>query len=298
MIRLVMLGTSGAMPTPRSNPSCFAVKFGGVYLFDCSEGCQRQMMKYGTNFGSVKAIFISHLHADHFLGLFGLVQSLNMTGRKEPLQLYGPKGTKKFLGTVFAMKEFMSSFPLEIIEVAPSKKPFYSNELFTVKAFNVKHNAPASLGFVMEGLSYRRFDMDKCKKVGVSGRMFSQLQEGGTVEINGKKVKYADVTYVQGGKKIVYTGDTMQCPAIATNAKDADLLIHDSCFLDKHKDHAKAKMHSTCLDAAKNAKKANVKKLILTHFSNRYDDLAPLLAEAKTVFESTELAEQGKEILI
>lgn len=298
MIRLVMLGTSGAMPTPRSNPSCFAVKYGGTYLFDCSEGCQRQMMKYGTNFGSVKAIFISHLHADHFLGLFGLVQSLNMTGRKEPLTIYGPKGTKKFLGTVFAMKEFASAFPLEIVEVTASKKPFYQNELFTVKAFNVKHNAPASLGFVMQGLSYKRFDMDKCKKAGVTGRMFSQLQDGGTVEISGKKVKYDDVTYLQEGKKIVYTGDSMQCAAIATNAKNADLLIHDSCFLDKHKDHAKQKMHSTCLQAGQNAKKAGVKKLILTHFSNRYDDLAPLLAEAKTVFEATELAEQGKEILI
>ena len=196
------------------------------------------------------------------------------------------------------MKEFTAAFPLEITEVSAAKKPFYQNELFSVRAFNVKHNAPAALGFVMQGVSYKRFDMDKCKKVGVTGKVFSQLQEGGVVEINGKKVKYGDVTYMQDGKKIVYTGDTMQCAAIATNAKNADLLIHDSCFLDKHKDHAKQKMHSTCLDAGKNAAKAKVRKLILTHFSNRYDDLSPLLVEAKTVFENSELAESGKEVLI
>ncbi len=298
MIRLVMLGTSGAMPTPKSNPSCFAVKWGGVYLFDCSEGCQRQMMKYGVSFANVKAIFLSHLHADHFLGIFGLVHSLNFIGRKEPLLIFGPKGTHKFLTAVFAMREFEPDFPIEIKEVTPGKKQFYSNELFSVKAFNVKHNAPAALGFVLQGLPYKRFDMEKCAKAGVKGRAFSQLQESGVVEINGKKVKFDDVTYLQEGNKIVYTGDSMQCASIASNAKNADVLVHDACFLDKHKDHAKQKMHSTCLDAGKNAKKAKVKKLLLTHFSNRYDDLTPLLAEAKTVFEATELAEQGKEILI
>ncbi|MFH1247171.1 MAG: ribonuclease Z [Candidatus Micrarchaeota archaeon] len=298
MIRIVTLGTSGSIPTPKSNPSCFAVKFGGTYLFDCSEGCQRQMMKYGTNFGSVQAIFVSHLHADHFLGVFGLVHSLNFVGRREPLLIFGPKGTRKFFSTMFAMHEFKANFPIEITDVEAGKKPFYSNDLFTVRAFKVKHNAPAALGFVLQGLSYRRFDMEKCAKVGVKGKIFSQLQNAGVVEVNDKKVKFEDVTYVQEGKKIVYTGDTAQCAAIASNAKNADLLIHDGCFTEKHKEHAKAKMHSTCLQAAQNAKKANAKKLLLTHFSNRYDDLTPLLGEAKTVFEATELAEQGKEILI
>ncbi len=298
MIRLVVLGTSGAMPTPKSPPSCFAVKWGGIYLFDCSEGAQRQMMKYGVSFASVKAIFLSHLHADHFLGIFGLVHSLNFTGRQEPLLIFGPKGTKKFLEGVFSLREMQAGFPIEITEVIAGKKPFYQNELFTVRAFNVKHNAPASLGFVLQGLPYRRFDMNKCTKVGVNGRLFSQLQEFGEATVGSKKVKYEDVTYLQEGKKIAYTGDTAQCAAIATNAKHADLLVHDACFLDKHKQHAKEKMHSTCLDAGKNAAKAKAKKLLLTHFSNRYDDLTPLLAEAKSVFPNTELAQPGLEVLI
>ncbi len=167
-----------------------------------------------------------------------------------------------------------------------------------MRAFNVKHNAPTSIGFALQGVSYKRFDMEKCAKIGVKGKIFSQLQAAGVVEVEGKKVKYEDVTYVQEGKKIVYTGDTMQCASIASNAKNADLLVHDACFLDKHKEHAREKQHSTCLQAAQNAKKAGVKKLLLTHFSNRYDDLQVLLTEAKSVFENAELASPGKEILI
>ncbi|MFH0713391.1 MAG: ribonuclease Z [Candidatus Micrarchaeota archaeon] len=298
MIRIVTLGTSGSIPTPKTPPSCFAVKWGGVFLFDASEGCQRQMMKYNTSFASVEAVFISHLHADHFLGLFGLVQSMNFTSRKEPLFIFGPKGTRKLFESVFAIKEMRANFELKIEDVESSKKPFYETKLFTVNAFSVKHNAPAAIGFVLQGLSYRRFDMKKCAAAGVKGRLFSELQEKGAAVVNEKKVKYNDVTYIQEGKKIVYTGDTVQCPAIASNAKNADLLIHDGCFLEMHKETAKQKMHCTVADAAKNAKKAKVKKLLLTHFSNRYDDLTPLLAEAKKIFENSELAEKGKETLI
>ncbi len=298
MIRLVVLGTSGSMPSPSSPPSCFAIKWGGVYLFDCCEGAQRQMMKYGVSFAGVNAIFISHLHADHFLGIFGLVHSLNFTGRKEPLYIFGPDGTEKFLKTAFAMREFKPHFEIKIQDVSAGKKPFYSNELFTVKAFKVKHNAPAAIGFVVEGLPYRRFDEAKARAAGVKGALFTKLQKDGKATINGKIIKFTDVSYVQQGKKIVYTGDTMQCPAIATNSKGADLLVHDACFSQEHVKHAKEKMHSTVTEAATNAKKAKVKKLLLTHFSNRYDDKSKLLAEAKAVFEQSELGECGKELLI
>ncbi len=298
MIRTVVLGSSGSLPTPKSNPSCFAVKWGGVYLFDCSEGCQRQLMKYGVSYAGVNAIFISHLHADHFLGVFGLVQTLNFIGRRETLYIYGPIGTKKFFSTVFAIKELQPDFEIIVTDVEASKKSFYENELFSVKAFEVKHNAPHSIGFVLQGNSYRRFDLEKCKKLGVQGRDFTELQQKGTLEKNGKTLKFEQVTYAQGGKKIVYTGDTMQCASIASNAKNADLLVHDACFLEKDKSRAKEKMHCTSLDAGKNAKKAKVKKLLLTHFSNRYENLNELLEEAKSVFGNTELAEKGKEILI
>ncbi len=254
-------------------------------------------MKFGVSFASVKAIFLSHLHADHFLGIFGLVQSMNFVGRKEALFIYGPKGTKKFLTSVFSLNELRPAFEIVVEEVLP-KKEFFKNDLFTVKAFEVKHNAPHSLGYVVQGHSYKRFDLEKCAEKGVKGKMFSQLQAAGEIEINGKKVKYSDVTYLQEGKKIVYTGDTAQCAAIASNAKNADLLIHDACFLEKDKAHAKEKMHSTCLQAGKNAAKAEAKKLLLTHFSNRYDDVEALLGEAKSVFQNSELASPGKEILI
>ena len=295
MIKVTPLGISGALPTPTRSCSSFAITFGGVYLFDCCEGAQKQMMKFGVSYAQVKGIFLSHLHADHFLGLFGLVHTLNFIGRKEPLEIYGPIGTKEFLGKVFAMKEFKpNNFKIEIIEVKESKKEFLSNSLFTVKAFKVKHNSPHALGFILESKSYRRFDEDKAKKLGLKGRMFGELQAKGKLTVNGKVVKYTDVTYEQKGKKLVYTGDTLgNVASIAKAAKDADLLIHDSSFTNEHADHAKAKTHSTCLQAAQNAKKAKAKLLMLTHFSNRYDDLQPVLTEAKKEFENTILAEPG-----
>ncbi len=300
MIKVTPLGISGALPTPTRSCSSFAITFGGVYLFDCCEGAQKQMMKYGVSYAQVKAIFISHLHADHFLGLFGLVHTLNFIGRKEPLVIYGPKGTKEFLGKVFAMNEFKPhNFAIDVINVDAGKKSFFSNTLFDVKAFKVKHNAPQALGFILESKAYRRFDETKAKKLGVKGRMFGELQAKGKLIVNGKTIKYKDVTYEQKGKKIVYTGDTLgNVASIATAAKEADLLIHDSSFTEEHKDHAKAKTHSTAKQAALNAKKAKVKQLMLTHFSNRYENLDLVLNEAKTEFENTILAQAGVAITV
>lgn len=300
MIKVTPLGISGALPTPTRSCSCFAVTYGGVYLFDCCEGCQKQMMKFKVSYGQLKAVFLSHLHADHFLGLFGLVHTLNFIGRTEPLLIFGPTGTKAFFEKTFTMKEFKpKNFKIEISDVENTRKAFFETSLFEMRAFKVKHNSPNSLGLVLEAKSYRRFDEEKARALGVKGKLFSQLQEVGKLEINGKIVKYSNVTYVQKGKKIAYTGDTLgNAPSIATAAKDADLLIHDSTFTSEHASHAKAKFHSTAFEAAKNAKKARAKMLMLTHFSNRYEDLSALLKEAKDEFENSTLAQEGVPITI
>jgi len=292
-----MLGTSASLPSKQYHTSCMAVKYGKSMLFDACEGVQRQLMKYNISFASIDVIFLSHLHADHFLGLFGLVQSMNLSTRAAELVIYGPKGTAKFLDTVFATRELRPNFPVKFVEIAASKKPFYETELFTVSAFSANHGTNA-LGYVLEGKPTHRFDKETCEKVGIKGRNFSELEAGKTVTIGKKKYKYADVTYEQPGKKIVYSGDGAPNSELNAACKLADILVLDSTFAGAEAELAKEKKHSTCAQAAAIAKKAKAKTLILTHFSNRYDERGVLLEEAKKTFANTELAQEGLEKIL
>jgi ribonuclease Z len=295
VIRTIVLGSGGAMPSPKTNPSSLAVKFGEVYLFDCCEGAQKEMMKHGVSHAKVRCIFLSHLHADHFLGVLGLVQTGNLLGRTLPLLLAGPKGTKALFETILGLKHLQAAFPIEYKEAREGE--VFRNELFSVRAFPVTHSTPA-VGYALETHAYRRFDEAKAKRAGVKGRYFSELQQKGEADIKGRKVKYADVTYEQKGKRLVWSGDTTYCARLVKEAKGADLLAHDACFLEEHRALADEKKHSTAADAARAAKEAGVKRLLLTHFSNRYEDRAPLLAEARRVFPESVLAEEGLELLV
>jgi ribonuclease Z len=304
MIRLVCLGSSGATPTKASIPSCFAVKFGATYLFDCAEGAQQNMMKYGLSYLKCPAIFLSHLHADHVLGLFPLIQTMNLFGRTEPLRIYGPTGTREFLTAAFALKPMRPAFPVLVEDIdwagkpiAKAALPVFESDLFWVKAFPVEHGCPA-LGYVLEEKGHRRFDLKKAKAKGVEGRFFTEIQTKGSATIKGKLVKYEQVSYLQEGKKIVYTGDTMPTKRIEKEAKGAAVLVMDSCFHSDEGDLAKDKKHGTSGACAKTAKKAKVDKLVLTHISNRYDEREPLLKDAQKTFPNTVMAIEGLEILL
>ncbi|PIT85309.1 ribonuclease [Candidatus Micrarchaeota archaeon CG10_big_fil_rev_8_21_14_0_10_59_7] len=295
MIRTVVLGSGGSLPSPRHVPSSFAVKYGATYLFDCCEGCQRQMMKYGANYGQARAIFLSHLHADHFLGVFGLVQTLGMIGRKEELLIVGPAGTKRLFEAIFSQKELAPVFPIAVKEAREGV--VLEERLFSVRAFPVKHGCKA-LGYALEEGEKTRFDEAKAKAKGLRGPMFTEIQKTGRLVVNGKTVEIGDITYKQAGKKIVYSGDTAPCAELQAVAKGADLLIHDSCFTEADAAQAKEKFHSTAKGAAECAKKAGAKRLLLTHASNRYEDRSPLLREAKAVFKEALMAEEGLEVLV
>ena len=296
MMKIVVLGTTAALPTKNSPTTSFALKFGGVFLFDACEGVQQQMMRFGVSPSKVQVVFLSHLHADHFLGLFGLVQSQNLMGRREQLLIVGPKGTKEFLAGIFATKQLAAQFEIKYKEATRETKVF-ENDLFSVKAFPVKH-AGASLGYEVECHSYRRYDEDKARAAGIRGKLFTMLAEKKEVVVEGKKVKYEDVTYLQAGKKFVYSGDTTPCPAVVEHAQGAELLIHESTFGDDQEEIAKEKKHSTASQAAHCAKKAKAKQLLLIHMSNRYEEREVLLQEAKKVFPETLLAHEGLEISI
>ncbi len=285
MFEITMLGTSSGAPTvERSLPSIAVRRDGDICLLDCGEGAQRQMMRFGVSYMRVKAIFITHLHLDHFLGAFGLIETMALNGRSEKLTIYGPAGSKG----VFGKKEF-----LEVVEIGDGFHLDYGE--FSVSAFKVSHSRD-SLGFAFQEKEKVRFYEEKAHAAGLRGQMFSQLLQKGELKVGKKTVKLKDVTYRQEGRLLVYSGDTVPTIAVAKAAKGADLLIHESTFgSDREAEAAEAK-HSTAAQAAFIAKKAGVKKLLLTHISGRYKDTSLLLEEAKKIFPNTAIAQDGMKL--
>lgn len=287
MEKITFLGTSGAAPTPERSMPSIAVKWAGsLFLWDCGEGAQRQMMRFGTGF-NVDAIFITHLHLDHFLGVYGLLETLNMQGEPKPLTIFAPKGFEDLL---INKHGFVTVKEMKTGELFKGKD-------FTISAFKVRHGGSA-FGLVLQEDEKRRFYEEKAKKVGIKGRLFTDLQKKGKLQVGGKTIHLEDVTYVQPGRKIVYTGDTLPCEEVVQEAKGADLLIHECTFDDDRMEEAKARFHTTAEDAARIAKEAGAKKLMLTHFSPRYPDSKPLVEKAKTVFRDTAGAYDGLEFEI
>ena len=287
MFEVTMLGSASAVPTlQRGLPAIAVRRDGDVYLLDCGEGTQRQMVRFGVSYMKVKAIFISHLHMDHFLGVFGLIETMALNGRAEKLSIYGPAGSK----AVFGRKSFV-----EITEIDEKFSQEFAG--FTATAFSTGHT-DNSLGFAFEEETKRRFYEEKAKGLGLAGPMFSQIMEKGSLKIGTKTIRLKDVTYEQGGKKLVYSGDATACATVAKAAKGADLLIHEATFCSDRAEEAKESRHCTALAAAKVAKKAKAARLLLTHLSGRYSNPAPVLEEAKKEFENSQVAEDGMKITV
>lgn len=307
-----MLGTSASVPSVARNLCSVGLRYAGeVYLFDCGEGTQRQMMKYGLSYARVRAIFISHLHADHYLGIAGLCHTLKMIGRKsdEELLIVGPRGIARVVDGLGCSYEFVKVKEVEAggsgragagegefgAAVYRGKGESRGSEGFSVHAFAVEHGRNA-LGYVFEEDAGKNYDKAKCDALGIKGVMFRELEKKGELSVGGKKVKVADVSTPKKGKKIVYTGDTHMCEAVVKAAHEADVLIHDGTFGEERRAEADEREHATAGDAAKVAKKAKAKLLIVTHISNRYEKTDALLKEARQVFANTKIAQDGMEL--
>lgn len=291
MIRIVVLGSGGAVPSPERNLTGIAVRWmGNVYLFDCAEGTQRQMMRYGISYGKVAAIFVSHLHGDHIYGIPGLCRTLIMAGRQQKLLIFGPPGTEH------RMRGLAGTEPiLEVKDIDAGWR--YDLGEAEIYAFGTIHTTK-SLGYVFQEKEKRRFDKEKCTELGIKGKAFRILEEKGEIEIKGRKITLEEVTYIKPGKKIVYTGDTAYSEEVIKHAKGADILFHDATFMEEHRAQADADKHSTILDAARAAKESGAKKLIAFHLSNRYKDWKAVLAEGKQIFENIEIAYDGMDFTL
>ena len=290
------MGCSASTPTPQRSLPAIAVRIeGDVLLLDCGEGTQRQMMQHGVSYAQVKAVFISHLHLDHFLGLFGLGETLRLSGRAQAIEVFGPPGTARFLSS-FGPREIFSVHEIKKEQLG-AKQPLFTINNHDVFVLSAPHGARVNAyAFIIRERERRRFLEKKAKDLGLAGPMFNEIQHKGSIKVGKKTIKLEDVTYVQPGKVVAYSGDTSYSHELARAAKGADLLIHDSTFDETQRPLADEKAHSTAADAARTAKEAKVKQLLLFHISGRYRDPAPLVEEAKKIFPHVIAAEDGLKI--
>lgn len=298
MLRIIFLGTGGSLPTRNRNPSAVIVNLKGeLLLFDCGEGTQQQMMRAKTGMMSLSSIFVSHFHADHFLGIPGLIQTMSFLGRKEPLTIYGPEGTKEFTEVFKVLGYCNLKYEVRGVELSPGD--IVEGKNYVVRALKTEHSTP-SLGYsLIENPRPGCFNREKAVELGVlPGPLFAKLQKGNPVEVNGKLVKPEEVVGApRPGRTVVYSGDTRPCEAVLEASRDADVLIHDGSFADEMAGWAEESMHSTAGEVASLAKEAGVRQLVLTHISSRYtDDVGPILNDSRKVFENVIVAEDLMEL--
>jgi len=298
-LSLRFLGTSASRPTVERNVSSVAVeREGETLMFDCGEGTQRQMMRYGVSF-ALGDIFFTHFHTDHVLGVVGLTRTLQLQGRTDPLRLWGPKGALRILRQWSGFANERLGYAVEISELEPNAPLRRSG--YAIVPFAVEHHAAHALGYALVEEERRgRFNPELARELGVpEGPMWGQLHRGIAVTLaNGRVVDPSTlVGPTRPGRRVVITGDTRPCDATVEAAKGADVLVHEATFGEEEATRAAETGHSTAREAATVAARAGVQRLVLTHFSARYSrDAGDLEREAKAIFGNVALARDGMEL--
>lgn len=291
-MKIVFLGTGGTYPSKLRNVTSIALQMPGeVVMFDCGEGTQRQLMRSSVSFMRIKKIFISHLHADHFLGLPGLIQSMSLNGREDDLRIYGPDGIVETVGAIMRLGYFDSGFKVVASALRPGAKSDFGG--YVVKCVRADHSVPSLAYSLEEKPRTGKFDLKKAKRLGIpEGPLYRRLQEGKSVIVGGKTVKPEQVLgRPRPGRKVVYSGDTKPSKKVIELARGADVLIHDSTLDSTYSTLAARFGHSTAKEAAGVAKRAGVEVLFLIHLSPRYEDVSVIEKEARGVFRNSRVAE-------
>jgi len=290
-MKIVFLGTGGTYPSKMRNVTSVAVQMPGeVVMFDCGEGTQRQLMRSSVSFMKIKKIFVSHLHADHFLGIPGLVQSMSLNGREDDLRIFGPEGTRRNVEAMLRLGYFKSGFQVVTEDLDPGTVRDFGG--YVLRCVEADHSIPSLAYSVEERRRPGKFDVKKALKLSIpEGPLFRRLQEGKTIKIGRKKILPEQVLGPsRPGRKIVYTGDTKPSKAVIKLAKGADVLIHDCTLDSSHGKLAADFGHSTAAEAAAVAKAAGAHVLFLVHLSPRYETHEALEKEARSVFKNSVVA--------
>jgi len=282
---LIFLGTSCMKPTKDRGQAAIYLNYNGEgILFDCGEGTQRQMRLADLKPTKIKKILLSHWHGDHMLGLPGLLQTIGSEDYQGKIEIYGPIGSKKFFEYMTKSFYFEKGLDIEIIEI--EEGIFFENKDYYLEAMPLDHKVP-TLGFSFVEKDKRKINLTAIKKLGIpSGPLLGKLQDGKEIEYVGKKISPDKVTILNKGYKITYVTDTSLCENCFKLAKDSDILITESVYTDSLKEKASEHKHMTAMQSAQIANKSNVKKLILTHFSQRFKTLENIEEEAKTYYKN------------
>lgn len=309
-MKLIFLGTGAAVPTLKRNVTSVVLRFedtGRYWLFDCGEGTQHQLKKASFRLSKLEKVFISHFHGDHVFGLPGMLSTRGLEGIKERVDIYGPKGIKSFIEGNRKTVNFHLTYELGINNF-PKKDMgvVYEDNKFIVRSALLNHSVSA-YGFSVKRKPRYRFLMEKARKCGVpEGPLFGELKEGKAIKLkDGRRLNGRDfVEKVDDGKKLVYCSDTAYCESSVELAKNADVLIHEATFSGKEQELADKSLHSSVGDACRVATEAGVSRLILTHFSPRYDTkirdgtvytMENMADEAKALFPETLMAKDFME---
>ena len=284
---VLFLGTAGAVPTALRGPAAYLVRRGGErILVDCGEGTQRQMLRSSAGLADIDVALITHYHADHVLGLPGMLKTFSLRARDAPLTIYGPRGLASLMGSLDRVVGRLS-FPLELVELEAGQT--LQRDGYRVEPFATDHRAP-SLGYALcEDIRPGRFDMETATVLGVPfGPLCGELQHGRAVTLeNGDVVTPEQVVGpARPGRRVVFSGDTRPCAGTSEASAAADLLVHEATFLDDERERAYETGHSTAAQAAQLATGAQVTMLALTHLSTRYTG-GQIRREAREVFEQT-----------
>ena len=294
---LKILGSASATPVVGRHPTAQVLSVGSYhYLIDCGEGTQWRMLEHRVRPHQLRAIFISHLHGDHYFGLFGLLGSMHLQGRTQPLCIIGPPGLDEVLLTQARVSSMQLGFTMEFTAVdTETHAVVYEDAQLTVATLPMRHRIPCT-GYLFSEKP-RRANLLKDKlPAGLQPQQLARLAQGEDLAADEQQpgLRYADVAGPPPPpRRYAFFSDTLFTPALAKLIRGADLLYHEATFLEEMRERAAQTHHSTARQAAQLAELAQVKCLLLGHFSSRYKSLAPLLEEAQAVFAETELATEG-----
>lgn len=284
-MKITFLGTTSMFPTATRNHTGILLSYSNEnILFDCGENIQRQLRIAKISPMKITKILLTHLHGDHILGIPGLIFMLEASNYSKTLEIYGPKGTKLFFKKMMQLYK-LDEIKIKITEI--NKKIFLKTKEFNLEAFPLKHNTPCISYSFIENPKIK-INLDYIKKFNlIQHPLIGKLQQGKDIIYKGKKIKAKNATYAVKGKKITLILDTVPCSNCIKSAKNSDLLISEATFSDSLKEKARLFMHLTAVQSAQIAKKSNSKRLVITHFSQRYKDVKELEKEAKTIFKNT-----------
>jgi ribonuclease Z len=292
------LGSGSAIPTSRRNPTAQYVQVANRHiLIDCAEGTQMQLRKYGIKFQRLDIILISHLHGDHYFGLFGLLSTLHLLGRVKPITIYGPRGLDHQINTVFSVSRKDLAYDIDVIELEDNGAGVcFEDEKVRIEHFPLDHKITTHGFLITEKQKERTLLADKAKKDGVKIEFYQYLKKGEDIELDdGGLIKADDYTLEPDPeKRYAYCSDTAYSDVVVEAVKSVDVLYHEATFIELLRDRANKTRHSTAKDAALVAENAGVGQLLIGHLSARYDSGEDHLKEAKMHFEHVTVVEDGQ----